>query len=97
MATLQGVEIPLTTPSTCRAILLIPQTDIIENSVYNDNGIYTCMIDDCLKIYAGELQFMLDFPIQIMSKKTDRWFHTAMYSGDVRNSLNNPPIYIILL
>ena len=32
-------------------------------------------IDNCLKIYADNLQYMLDYPINIISKKTDKWVH----------------------
>lgn len=89
MATLQSIDIPLTTPATCRCILIIPQDEIISNSTYdNSTGLYSCTIDDCLKIFAGDLQFMLDYPIQIISNYTDRWTHTVHYDINVKNSLN---------
>ena len=88
MATLQSVEIPLTTPATCRCILIIPQDDIIRNSTYDSqNGIYHCIIDNCLKIFAGDLQFMLDYPIDIISRYTDQWGHTVHYDVSIKNSL----------
>ena len=89
MATLQSIDIPLTTPATCRCILFIPQNEIIDNSVYDSTtGLYNCTIDNCLKIFAGDLQFMLDYPIQIISNYTDRWTHTVHYDVSVKNSLN---------
>ena len=95
MATLQSIDIPLTTPSTCRCILIIPQDDIINNSEFT-NGVYECTIDDCLKIFAGDLQFMLDYPIKIISKRRDQWAHTVHYDIKIDNSLNNsnPPRYL---
>lgn len=87
MATLQSIEIPLTTPASCKCALIIPQDEIIENSTFKD-GLYECTIDNCLKIFAGDLQFMLDYPIKIISKKTDRWTHTIHYDISVSNSLN---------
>ena len=87
MATLQSIEIPLTRPATCRCALIIPQQEILDNSTFND-GIYECTIDNCLKIFAGDLQFMLDYPIKILSKKTDKWAHTIHYDISVTNSLN---------
>lgn len=87
MATLQSIEIPLTTPATCKCALIIPQNEIIENSIFKD-GLYECTIDNCLKIFAGDLQFMLDYPIKIISKKTDKWTHTIHYDISVSNSLN---------
>lgn len=89
MATLQSIEIPLTTPATCKCALIIPQNEIIENSIdKNNSGLYECTIDNCLKIFAGDLQFMLDYPIKIISKKSDQWTHTIHYDVSVSNSLN---------
>lgn len=87
MAALQSIEIPLTTPATCKCALIIPQDEIIENSTYSD-GLYECTIDNCLKIFAKDLQFMLDYPIKIISKKTDKWTHVVHYDISVSNSLN---------
>lgn len=87
MATLQNIEIPLTKPAKCKCALIIPQDEIIENSTFKD-GLYECTIDNCLKIFAGDLQFMLDYPITIISKKTDKWIHTIHYNISVSNSLN---------
>lgn len=87
MATLQSIDIPLTIPAQCKCALIIPQDQIIEYSSYS-NGVYNCTIDSCLKIYADNLQFMLDYPINIISKKTDRWVHTTHYDINVENSLS---------
>lgn len=88
MATLQSISIPLTTPATCKCALIIPQSEIIDNSTFR-NGLYECTIDSCLKIFAGDLQFMLDYPIKIISKKTaDTWTHTIHYDINISNSLN---------
>lgn len=87
MATLQSISIPLCTPSVCKCALIIPQNEIIDNSTFND-GLYECTIDNCLKIFAGDLQFMLDYPIKIISKKTTKWTHTIHYDISVSNSLN---------
>lgn len=87
MATLQSIEIPLTVPAQCKCALIIPQDQIIEYSTYS-NGVYNCTIDSCLKIFADNLQFMLDYPINIISKKTDKWVHTTHYDINVQNSLS---------
>lgn len=95
MATLQSIEIPMTIPAQCKCALIIPRDQIIENSTVN-NGIYECTIDSCLKIFADNLQFMLDYPIKIISKKTDGWSHTIHYDINVSNSLskNNTSRYL---
>lgn len=87
MATLQSIDIPLCTPATCKCALIIPQKEIIDNSTFKD-GLYECTIDNCLKIFARDLQFMLDYPIKIISKKTSKWTHTVHYDISVSNSLN---------
>lgn len=88
MATLQSIDIPLTTPAQCKCALIIPQEEVINNSTVS-NGVYTCVIDSCLKIFADNLQFMLDYPIKIISKKTDHWSHTIHYDVNYTNSLSN--------
>lgn len=88
MATLQQIDIPLTVPSTCRAALVLSQSEVISNSTYED-GIYTCVIDSCLNILANNIPFMLDYPIVILTKKTSSgWSHTAHYDTTIKNSLN---------
>lgn len=88
MATLQSIDIPLTVPAQCKCALVIPQDQIIEYSTYS-NGVYTCTIDSCLKIFADNLQFMLDYPINIISKKSDKWVHTTHYDINIENSLSS--------
>lgn len=88
MATLQSIDIPLTVPAHCKCALIIPQNQIIEYSTYS-NGVYNCTIDSCLKIFADNLQFMLDYPINIISKKSDKWTHTTHYDINVENSLSS--------
>lgn len=88
MATLQQIDIPQTTPATCKAALVIKQSEVIENSTFS-NGIYTCVIDSCLKIFADNIPFMLDYPIVILTKKTPKgWSHTIHYDVTLKNSLN---------
>ena len=92
MATLQNITIPLTSPAVCKAILVIPQSEIIEYSNDDDkDGLYECTIDNTLKIFAGDLQFMLDYPIKILSRRNpanNTWTHTVHYDISVKNSLN---------
>jgi len=88
MATLQQIDIPLTTPAHCKAAIILKQQEVIDNSVF-ENGIYTCTIDSCLKIMADNLQFMMDYPVKIISKKTTKgWTHTVHYDIAISNSLD---------
>ena len=86
MATLQGIDIPMVTPAHCKAALIIPQDQVIDNSTV-ENGVYTCVIDSCLRIFADNLQFMLDYPIKIISKYIDHWTHIVHYDVSTQNSL----------
>lgn len=89
MATVQNIDIPMATPAHCSIGLLIDQKNIIDNSTY-DNGVYTCVIDNTLKIMADNLQFMLDYPIVILSKKAKTgWTHTIHYDITYSNSLSD--------
>lgn len=88
MAALQKISLPVTTAPTVKAILLIPQADIISNSVFN-NGIYTCVIDNCLTIIADNIPFLLDYPVVIVSKqKGTTWAHTIHYDTTLTNDLS---------
>ncbi len=89
MASMQRISLPMTTPSTAKAILLMEEKDIINNATLN-NGIYTCVIDDSLSIMADDIPFLLDYPIVIISKKEgDKWIHTSHYDINTNNSLSN--------
>lgn len=90
MAAVQDMDVPMTTPAVAKAALIISQDEIIANSTYS-NGVYTCVIDNVLKIMADDLTFMLDYPIIIISKKTNsgKWTHTIHYDITYSNSLNS--------
>lgn len=88
MATLQKIELPMVKPATTNAILVIPEKEIMDRSTYS-NGIYTCVIDNTMKIMADAIPFLLDYPIIIISKKSgNSWIHTSHYDINVSNSLN---------
>lgn len=92
MATLQNVDIPLTKPAVCKVLLAIPQDEVIRYSTMNaETGMYEMVIDNNLKIFAGELQFMLDYPIKILTRYNSiakTYTHTVHYDVTVKNTLN---------
>lgn len=88
MASMQKINLPMATPSTAKAILLMKEKDIIKNGVFK-NGVYTYVLDNTLKIMAGDIPFLLDFPIIIISKQDgDRWIHTSHYDVSLKNELS---------
>lgn len=96
MAATQKIDLPLTTPASSKAILIFKEDEIVSNGTYN-NGVYTCVIDSSLQIMAGDIPFLLDYPIVIISKREgNKWIHTSHYQIDIENSLsNNPNRYIM--
>ena len=56
MAALQKVGLPVATPATCKAVLMLDVDEIIENSSYR-NGNYTCVIDSTAEILAEDIPF----------------------------------------
>jgi hypothetical protein len=89
MAALQGIELPMATPSSCKATLILDRDEIIENSTFN-NGVYTCVIDNTTKIYADNIPFRFLYPIIIISKiKNGVWNHTIHYDKSKSNSLDD--------
>lgn len=88
MATLQSISLPMVTPGTAKAVLIIPVDDVINASTYT-SGIYTCTIDNSLSILADTIPFILEYPITIISKKSgNNWIHTSHYDVTVTNSLD---------
>ena len=84
MAAIRKIPLPLTTPASCKAFIIIPQHEIISKSTYS-NGVYTCVIDNTIKFMADNIPFMLQYPIVILSKKVgNNYFHTCHY--DINNS-----------
>lgn len=96
MAATQKINLPLTTPASTKAILIFKEDEIVSNGIYS-NGVYTCIIDSSLEIMAGNIPFLLDYPIVIISKKEgNKWIHTSHYQIDIENSLSdNPNRYIM--
>lgn len=88
MAAVQKLNLPLAIPATAKAALVIPESEIIERSTYN-NGIYSLVIDNTIKLMADNIPFMLDYPIIIISKKTaTNWIHTCHYDVTVSSSIS---------
>lgn len=87
MATMQKIELPMATPATCRAALIVPEKEITDNATF-DNGVYTCVLDNTMKLLAADVPFVIDFPIIVISKKDGNgWIHTCHYDTSVSNSL----------
>lgn len=87
MAVVQNIGIPIATPSTCKAILIVKENEIIANGTAS-NGIQTYVIDNSALLMADDVPFMLDFPIIILSKRIgNKWNHTSHYDVSVSNSL----------
>jgi hypothetical protein len=87
MATLQRISLPVATPATVSAILLLQEKDIISKGTMNGD-IVTYVIDDSLPIMADNIQFMLDYPIVILAKKVSgNWSYTTHYDINYNNSL----------
>lgn len=67
MAALQQIPYPMTNPAQATAILLITEKELISYSEYT-NGRYKFVLDDTMVVNAGDIPFMLDFPIVIIAK-----------------------------
>lgn len=67
MAALQQIPYPLSNPSQASVVLLMMEKEIIEYGEYT-NGRYKFVIDDTMIINAGNIPFMLDFPVVIIAK-----------------------------
>lgn len=89
MAAVQKLGIPMAVPGTCNAILLLDRDEVIANST-NNNGLYTCVIDNSVQILADNLPFSLLYPIVIISNiNNGGWTHTIHYDKSTSNSLDS--------
>lgn len=88
MAALQKIGLPLVVPGQCKAVLILDQDEVIENSTYK-NGIYTCVIDNTVSILANNIPFSLLYPIIIVSNESSNgWNHTIHYDKTSSNGLD---------
>lgn len=88
MAAVQRIDLPMATPSICDAILILSEDRVIEKGT-SVNGINQFVIDNSINIIADKLNFMLDYPIVILSMKQEdgTWSHTTHYDINSQNSL----------
>lgn len=92
MAATQQLELPMATPATCRAILILYRDEIINNSTQS-NGVYKCVIDKSAQIFADNMQFSLMYPIVILSNMSNgEWTHTIHYDKSNYNSLDKDEV-----
>lgn len=108
MAALQEISYPMANPAIATAVLILKESDIIQygtplskTTVNTNTDSYQFVLDNTLKIYAGNIPFMLDYPIIIMAKKSKNIFksgnqitsseyaYTVRYDTSKTNSMNN--------
>lgn len=88
MAALQKIALPMATPASCKAVLLLDRDEVISNSTYK-NGVYSCVIDNTAQIIADNVPFSLLYPIVIISNNTNgEWTHTIHYDKSFTNDLD---------
>lgn len=88
MAALQQIDYPMAKAGVASAVLLIREAEIIKYGQLQPgtSGIYKFVIDNDMIINAGEIPFMMDYPINILFKtaaKTTRNQSDTM--GDYQN------------
>lgn len=89
MAALQQIGLAVVTPGQLKAVLLLDRNEIISNSQYSKNGVYSCVIDSTLSVLAGNIPFTLLYPIVIISNETNGvWTHTAHYDKSISNDID---------
>lgn len=91
MAAARQMDLPMATPATATVLLLLQESDII-NEKYGiiENGMHKFVLDDTFIAHVDDIPFMLDHPIVILSKpkSNDQYAHTTHYDFTVNNSLN---------
>jgi len=87
MASLFQMSSQFATPASLSFNILLAEDDVISHSTYAD-GFYSLDIDRDMVISVDNLQFMLDYDIHIMSRKSEGGYtHTAYY---IQDGFTNP-------
>lgn len=114
MGALHELSYPMANPAVATAVLIIKENDIIrygepinQNIVTGNADMYQFVIDNTMIIYAGNIPFMLDYPIIITAKLSSKVFssnksitnskyaYTVRYDISEKNSLNDTNIKYI--
>ena len=87
MAALFQMSSQFATPARLSFNILLAEDDVISHATFAD-GFYSLNIDRDMTISVDNLQFMLDYDIHIMSRKSeDGYTHTAYY---IQDGFTNP-------
>lgn len=84
------MDAPMATPATANVLLMIQQSDILKYGT-DDGDLHTFVLDDTFVAYVGEIPFMLDYPIVILSvkKENGKYAHTTHYDFYINNTLSS--------
>ena len=107
MGALHELSYPMANPAVATAVLIIKENDIInygepinQNVVTGNSDMYQFVIDNSMIIYAGNIPFILDYPIIITAKLSSKVFasnksitnskyaYTVRYDITEKNSLS---------
>lgn len=82
------MDAPMAIPATANVLLMIQQSDILKYGE-DEGNVHTFVLDDTFTAKAGDIQFMLDYPINIISveRENGRYAHTTHYDVSIKNSL----------
>ena len=89
MAAAREMDAPMAKPAIATILLMIQQSDILKYGEQNEN-LHTFVLDDTFVAYVGDLPFMLDYPIEILSvqRENGKYAHTTHYDFYINNSLS---------
>lgn len=88
MAILQHVGLPMATPGTCRAVIILDEDEVIQNATYK-NGNYTCVIDNTTEITADVIPFSILYPIVIIASRSNYdWTFSIHYDKSGKNDMD---------
>lgn len=82
------MDAPMGTPAQANILLMIQQSELLKYGE-TEGRLHTFVLDDSFVALVGDIPFMLDYPIKILSVKREngKYAHTTHYEINMRNSL----------
>ena len=83
------MDIPMGTPAHASVLLMIQQSELLKFGK-QEGDLHTFVLDDTFIAHVGDIPFMLDYPITILSMKRSngKYAHTTHYDFYINNSIS---------
>lgn len=88
-ASARFMDAPMAVPAQADVLLLIQQAELLKYGTW-EGDLHTFILDDTFIAHVGDISFMLDYPVTILSvqKANGKYAHTTHYDFYIKNTLS---------